>query len=437
MTATSDAVVERGSVDVSTAAVLLKLTPDPLAHGALGAVRSLGRLGIAVHVLDTGDWAPLRASRYVAGGAGIPLDGDAECVRHVVAYGGRFPTRPVLVAIGDVSALFLEKHAEELSKWYLLPRAPHGLASRLADKVAMASLCSHHSIATPRWLLPEDVDEAVEFAHDVGFPLMLKSVDPREIHWGQGEVSVRRVADLAALRGLLVDPSGRLRPNVMLQQFLAGGPENVWFFHGYFDSTATCLAGFVGQKLRENPPGAGPTVLGVCRDNPTVRTRAERLLSSLGYRGIVDAEFRYDARTDEYYLIDLNPRIGANFRLFVTDNGIDVVRAMYLDLTGAAVPSHLPPVGRKWWVESQDPVTWPTYFGSGRLPWTSLLPSLVGVREAAWWAIDDPQPFLTMLVFRAKDAKRWATARISAARATPRRRHARRLGPPPPARSEP
>jgi predicted ATP-grasp superfamily ATP-dependent carboligase len=126
----------------------------------------------------------------------------------------------------------------------------------------------------------------------------------------------------------------------------------------------------------------------------------------VGYRGIVDAEFRYDAATGRYLVLDLNPRIGANFRLFVGANGMDVARACYLDLTGQPVAPADPPEGRKWWVESYDPATWPAYFGRGGAPWRELVRSLRGVREAAWFAPDDLGPFLAMARRRAGDARR-------------------------------
>ena len=35
----------------------------------------------------------------------------------------------------------------------------------------------------------------------------------------------------------------------------------------------------------------------------------------------------------------MNPRIGCTFRLFAATNGMDVARALYLDLTGQPVPA--------------------------------------------------------------------------------------------------
>ena len=76
-----------------------------------------------------------------------------------------------------------------------------------------------------------------------------------------------------------------------------------------------------------------------------------RFMHELGYRGILDIGYRFDERDGEYKLLDVNPRIGATFRLFVGDDGMDVLRALYLDLTGQEVAAttapHRPPLGRR------------------------------------------------------------------------------------------
>src|SRR5215212_10373087 len=79
-----------------------------------------------------------------------------------------------------------------------------------------------------------------------------------------------------------------------------------------------------------------------------------RFLRSVGYRGIVDLGFRRDDRDGQYKLLDVNPRIGSSFRLFLDSNGVDVARALYLDMTGQPIPESRARVGRRWLVEDQD-----------------------------------------------------------------------------------
>jgi predicted ATP-grasp superfamily ATP-dependent carboligase len=184
--------------------------------------------------------------------------------------------------------------------------------------------------------------------------------------------------------------------NVMLQEYVPGTPETVWMFNGYFDGRSDCRIGFTGKKIRQSPPYTGATTLGVCLPNPTVQEVTERFMRSIGYRGILDIGYRFDERDGQYKLLDVNPRIGGTFRLFVGDGGLDVLRAMHLDLTGREVPATELPDGRRWIVEPLDVTSSIVYRRRGDIRLGGWLRSFRGVREAAWWALDDPLPFLVL-----------------------------------------
>ena len=61
------------------------------------------------------------------------------------------------------------------------------------------------------------------------------------------------------------------------------------------------------------------------------------MLTKLGYQGLLDLDLRLDRRDGRYKLLDFNPRLGAQFRLFATTGGLDLATAAYLDL--ASEPS--------------------------------------------------------------------------------------------------
>jgi D-aspartate ligase len=182
---------------------------------------------------------------------------------------------------------------------------------------------------------------------------------------------------------------------VLVQEYIPGPADAIWMFNGYFDARSDPRVTFTGQKLRQCGPDRGPTTLGICRSNQAVADMIGRLAKELGYRGIIDVGFRYDERDGRFKLLDVNPRIGSSFRLFVGDNGLDVLRALYLDLTDQPIPATVPRVGRKWIDEPHDLVT---TFQLGRrdgfrqLEWRR---SLHGIEEAAWFARDDLRPFVS------------------------------------------
>ena len=100
------------------------------------------------------------------------------------------------------------------------------------------------------------------------------------------------------------------------------------------------------------PRGAGSTAIGLSLDNETLREQAETLLRTIGYSGICDLDWRRDARDGQYKLLDCNPRIGLNFQMFQNAAGIDVVRALHLDLNGRKI-QHSPMIEGRLFVAEQ------------------------------------------------------------------------------------
>jgi predicted ATP-grasp superfamily ATP-dependent carboligase len=85
---------------------------------------------------------------------------------------------------------------------------------------------------------------------------------------------------------------------------------------------------------------------------------------------------------------------------------------MYLDLTQQPVPVVEPKEGRKWFVEFADMKSSYRYFLEGGLNFRDWLRSFKHVEEGAYFAIDDPIPFLLGLREAMGTALRWLLKKI-------------------------
>jgi D-aspartate ligase len=205
----------------------------------------------------------------------------------------------------------------------------------------------------------------------------------------------------------------------MLQEYIPEEVADDWIFHGYFDAGSECLVGFTGVKYRSFPPYFGATSYARAVANPELESESIAFLRNVGYRGIVDMDWRLDRRDGRYRLLDCNPRIGAQFRLFENTAGIDVVRAQHLDLTGREVPKAPQVEGRGFFVENRDLPALLTY---KRLrPKPGAVPHEKGRIEPAWFAWDDPLPFVSMTVRLVGPLTRGVGRITRSLRARPRR----------------
>jgi predicted ATP-grasp superfamily ATP-dependent carboligase len=379
-------------IDISTPAVVLKFDPNVMHHGGLGVIRSLGRLGVPVYGVHEDRLAPAASSRYLRGRfLWRPDPADTERVLSGLARLSGIIGRPaVLIPTDDAGAIFLAEHGAALRSSFLFPDPPPDLPRRLAGKYSLSEVCREFGVASPQTALPESLAQAREFAATTGYPVIAKLTTPWRASGGVRSTQV--VADADEL-GRIYDACARADAGLMLQEFVPGGRENDWFFHGYCDPNSDCRPAFTGVKVRSYPSSAGLTSLGRSAPNDELKAEITKLLSRLGYRGNLDLDIRLDARDGRYHLLDFNPRLGAQFRLFRDTAGTDVALAAYLDLTGQPIPDKAQVEGRTFMVENYDPISAIGRFRSGELGLRPWITSVLFADELAWFARDDLSPF--------------------------------------------
>jgi predicted ATP-grasp superfamily ATP-dependent carboligase len=379
-------------VDTTTPVLVLSAKT----HGSLGIIRSLGRLGVPVYAVDSDPRGPASYSRFLRGRFVFDLAAATPeaSVDYLLEVGRRIGSSAVLIPTWDETSVLVSDFQEALGERFLFPHQPHGLARTFINKRELCYLARQHNIPTPEVTFPSSVEDVRLFAKQGAFPVMLKGIDGNRLkaHTGTKMEIVERPDELVRLYVELEDPT---EPNLMLQEYIPGGDDAVWMFNGYFDNESECLASFTGRKLRQSPVHTGATSLGICLANDIVEETTRCWMKRLGYRGILDIGYRFDARDGHYKVLDANPRIGATFRLFVARNGLDVARALYLDMTGQRVPVARLHEGRKWMVE-KDVQSCLQYRRDGKLTLRQWAASLRGVQELGYFAIDDIVPFLKL-----------------------------------------
>ncbi|MFE9251101.1 ATP-grasp domain-containing protein [Streptomyces sp. NPDC007088] len=432
------------ALDPEVPALLLRIDHNPFHHGTLGAARSLGRAGVTVHAIAEGGRGPLARSRYVlrtyrqpsvtAGAFGVHA-----ALREAAAGLG---TPAVLLPMDDLGAIEAARLPPALAARFLLPAQPPGLAARVADKAELAGVCAEAGVPYPKTVRPGGAAEAEAAARRLGRPVVAKWSKPWLLPPGRGLRSttlLRSPREAAALYERTPEAGSAL----LLQEFLPPGPGGDWFCHAYADRAGRLRAGGTGRKLRSWPPGAGLTAVGRWEHDARIADSARRLVETLGYRGILDLDLRIDAAGGVPRLLDFNPRPGAQFRLFTDRGGLDVVRALHLDLTGRPLPGRAPAPGRRFTVGTYALLSAlkgragteraPAATGDGADsaggggdggggPAATGGPGDArrrGGREGAWWAADDPVPALVMSLAWTLHLARRASTRRTPARPRP------------------
>ncbi|WP_445528214.1 carboxylate--amine ligase [Streptomyces cyslabdanicus] len=376
--------------------LIVKFGDYPLHHGGVGAIRSLGRLGVPMYAITEDAYTPAASSRYLKRAFVWPTrgtEGADRLVEGLLRIGRRIGRPTVLVPTDEEAAVLIAEHQDALRGPFLFPPVAPCLPRRLASKQGLHELCVEHGIPSPAAAFPQSYDDIVAFAEKTRFPVVAKN---REAFVRRSSPAVNGTTRINTREGLLaLARDWGERPGVILQEYLPREEAEDWIVHAYFDRDSTPLAMFTGVKVRSWPPHAGMTANAYVVDNPELADLAARFIKQIGFTGIVDLDLRYDRRDGQYKLLDFNPRMGAQFRLFESGSGVDVVRAMHLDLTGRPVPEGGQRAGHRYVVENIDLPALLAYRRSGYT--TPHAPARASGTELAWFAGDDPLPFVTML----------------------------------------
>jgi D-aspartate ligase len=389
--------------------LLVKVGSDQLRPSALGIMRSLGRVGVAVNIVGERAGDPVAASRYVGRrlewSTAVTEDteslvaGLAECAQQI----GR---RSIVACTDDAAAIFIAEHRQELSEWLIVPPVPAGLPRSVATKSLLAEICRDRGVLTPEAAFPKTRRELEAFSGKSSFPVVVKSLDPLALRDQplQSSQIVSSPEDLSRVASSWEEPFV-----VMLQEYLPRDTSEDWFVHAYAASSSDRLITFTGRKLRSWHPYAGFTAEGIAMPNEELDGLARKLLRDLDYKGPADLDWRRDLRDGGYRLLDFNPRFGRQFRIFQSQQGLDIARLLHLDMTSRPLPEvdqinglrfiddfFLVPSSYRIWVQNGGRRTRESDVDRRRSPSTRRGPRLP---ELAWFSSDDPMPFF-FLIFR-------------------------------------
>lgn len=378
-------------------------------------MRSLGSMGVTLYGVDSGRDATAFASRYCRRKyiQGIELSDGDQLLEALLRISDQLGRQAILIATSDDTSLFVATYRDKLKERFLFQNNSRELIETLISKEGMHGLAKANGVPVPDITFPRTTEDIQAYIETDGrFPVMLKAIDGTRLfkRTGKKMVIVTSAKDLLEAFQELDEPGF---PNLMLQEYIPGDDDQIYIFNGYFNKKSECLLGFTGHKIRQFPIHVGCASLGVSTWNQEVADITTTFMRSIGYQGILDIGYRYDARDGSYKVLDINPRVGQAFRMFVADNDMDVVRALYLDLGGQALPESKAREGRRWMIEDLDLISSYHYYKEGTLSIGQWLRSFRGVEEAMWFSWRDPKPFLLMVGGMAGQFVRWFGKRIT------------------------
>ncbi len=297
-------------------------------RSGLTVVRSLGRAGLAVDI----GWPEAASlagnSRYVRAFRDIPAydpaDRSAEPAwkRSLIDLVEE-QRYDLVIPCSDPAIIPLQLHADELAR--------HGRFYTLGDRAFTASFdkCETHRLAdlsdipTPPWVRVETIGDLASVGSGWQLPLVLKPLSSFDMAGpASGKRMVRKLYD-------------RDRLDETVAEMLTQGPLLVQAnFSGrgvgveVVASNGDVLCAFQHERVHEPPHGGGSSYRRSVKLDPRLEDATFRLVQALDYTGVMQAEFRVDAASDRWILVEINGRFWGSLPLAVA-SGMDFPLGLY------------------------------------------------------------------------------------------------------------
>jgi predicted ATP-grasp superfamily ATP-dependent carboligase len=298
------------------------LVTDADRGSAVAIIRSLGRSGMHVVAGSAVVGAAGFRSRYTTERLEYPTPStDAAAAVETIMCAAAERAIDLVIPVTDQVIVPLADSRGRLEEITALA-LPHDAALKTArDKLATQQLAERLEIPTPRTVAVVTVDEALERAPELGWPLVLKPQNSLAYRDGRSEaLEVGYANDAATLRKQVSGLNGR--SSVLLQEYCDGEAFGVEILA----HEGRPLAAFQHRRLREVPITGGASSFreSVALD-PTLYEYAARLLGALGWTGLAMVEFKLGPRGAR--LLEINGRVWGSLPLAVK-SGMDFPRRL-------------------------------------------------------------------------------------------------------------
>jgi D-aspartate ligase len=365
-------------------------------YQGLGIVRSLGRRGIDVLVVDD-ELSIARYSRFTTAAIRVPdLRDEETTVQTLLELGERhgldgwvvFPTREETVAA-------LSRHRDRLTARFRIPTPSWDVVCWAWDKRNTYEVAAELGIATPRTWVVGSAQELDRVDGDP--PFAVKPAIKEHFVYATGQKAWRADsrAELEERFRAAADLVGA--GEVIVQELIPGSGETQLAYCALFRE-GRASASMTVRRLRQHPPlfGRASTFVETI-ENRDLEELSHRFLRRIDYYGLVELEFKHDVRDGRTKLLDVNPRTWG-YHSLGQRAGVDFPYLLYADQLSIPVPDGLrAPPGVSWLRLATDVPTAIVELSRRPLGWRAYARSLRRADVESVFSRDDPAPGIAEL----------------------------------------
>ena len=361
------------------------------AHGTLAMARSFGRLGIPV-ALVTDDHPLPRWSHFVERQFDWPGPDAPDATGFLLELAARHGLHNwLLLPGGDGEVKLVASEQPRLGSAFRLMSSDWDELSTLCDKQLLAQRAADAGIAVPRNFRIRSESEAATV--DMTFPVVLKPA--MRLDWNAFTQAKAWRADSREQFVTLYRDAAELvgADNVVVQELIEGGGEAQFSYAALWHDGAPVME-MTARRTRQYPIEFSYTSTFVeVVPNDAVRDASRKLLRAGHFEGLVEIEYKFDAREGIYKVLDVNPRPWSWIAL-CDAAGLNLAQAMQDIACGHTLRPAAAKANVAWVHATRDLAAALQLIVRDRLDIDVYLGSFKRRVAFATFALDDPMPAL-------------------------------------------
>ncbi len=359
----------------------------------LSVIRCLGKMGIHTVGMNHSDINNYGAkSKYLNEMLISPhYEDEVAFITYLVAYGQAQTEKPVLFPCHDSYVALIDRHIKAIEPYFLTVQDERQLSSILMDKGTLYEAAKGYNVLLPETLYPDSEDLINQVATQLGYPCMVKPTDSVKFVQAFRTKSfiVKDAEELVAA----IKKAQDKQLEVIIQRIIPGFDDHMVTFNFYLNHKSILTHYTTCQKYRQYPINFGASVYIKQTPINELLSISQPFLEGLGYKGVGEIEFKKDAVTCRYYLIEINVRT-TNFNAMLEHIGLNFPLIQYQELTGNPIENHhiMTETGVFFRYFYEDCFAIRDYLKTKQLGLKVILLSLCNKKVSAIFSWSDPTP---------------------------------------------
>jgi D-aspartate ligase len=295
----------------------------------------------------------------------------------------RDQTRTILFPTRDIEVNLLAELSDTLPDRFLYYRNASDIVKALSDKNRVRETAAKAGLHIPKTIFLSDPSDPA--LTGLRFPVLVKPLEQNVSQTPFKNIIIYNFEELQAT----FKKHPTLLNYVVLQEFIPGGDDHVFHCNLLIDNDAQTIAAVELQKIRQYLPLRGMTSYGQTLLTRQLLPQSEQLARQVGYKGLMNVEFKLDDENGHWVFIETNLRLPI-FNSVFPKTGVDLAN-LYVQSLIEKVTSPVYAVSTATWMHEENDLanilthkvqtTFKVWFNQ-----------FIRANSFAYWCVRDPLP---------------------------------------------